>query len=185
MTNEMTANIMATLGALYPNYDKEGDTKIKASLWSSLLSDYPDEIVSVCFKSLLQKMTFAPKPADLINEINSRYATSNNERWSRLADILWAVEEYRIASQTDSNARYKITEIWNGLRDDEKKWLGSMSEMLVLGRMTDKELKFEKGRFLKTFVPDVEPDEIIANYQLAESKRERLGDSNGQKFIAG
>ena len=179
----MTANIMATIGALYPNYDKEGDAKIKASLWSSLLSDYPDEIVNVCFKSLLQKMTFAPKPADLINEIHSRYGTSIEERWSKLAKAIWYVEEYRRQLDYDSSAWYSIKEIWNNLRDDERKWLGDISEMLVIGQMNDTQLDIKKAQFLKNFVPDVEPDEIITNYMLAESKRERLGDSNGQKCI--
>lgn len=192
MTKTMAAQVVAAIGTLYSYYIKDKNLKALAMLWEQLLSPYPDELVNKALGVCLSELTTPPTPADVINEIKSKYAPRIDEKWAKLHKTLYDVED--LVSRFDytfvedngrtqgQNARQKVEDIFNGLPPDLKRYVGSKGELIRMSLLTDEELIFEKANFRKNFKPESTPSEILENYKLTanENTTLRLGTADNK-----
>ena len=80
MTPEETIKILSIIKAAYPQWARDlkpTDAKAMVNLWSSMLEDYPYNIVQVAIKKIIATNKFPPSVAEVIEAIN--YITSGGK----------------------------------------------------------------------------------------------------------
>lgn len=161
--NKIT-EIIAAIKTIYPYYAKEADVSVLVKLWISLLRDFPDEVVEVAFYKCLQTCKMPPTPADVLENIKAlQEATepTDEELWNVFTKALKETERqiyyFRFnaimpnGKTQGDNARERVGELWEGLPEKVKQYIGGMGEFIRMAQTYDSdELKFEKTRFLKT-----------------------------------
>ena len=158
--------IIGAIKTIYSYYAKETDVRLLVDTWSMLLQNYDDEIVGRAFYKCLQTCKTPPTPADVIEQITSMQRLlqpSDEELWASyktaLRDTCEQVRRFGYTyidstgiSQGDQ-ARRKVEEIWNGLDDKIKHYLGAKSELMrnasAWGEDENAFFTWEKPRFMK------------------------------------
>lgn len=155
-TQKQIVQMIAAIKTIYPYYAKEADTKTLVNTWGLLLHDFPDDITEKAFLKALQTCKMPPTPADVIENIKAMVRASeptDEELWGLFTKTLRMVSDqlyYIKYPMPGIDHRQKITDLWEGLPDKLKQYIGSRGELLRLSDYGDEELKFEKSRFLKT-----------------------------------
>lgn len=163
-SNKKIAEIVMAIKTIYPYYARDNDSEVLARTWSMLLKPYSDKAVEIAIYKCLQKCKMPPTPADVIEQINAMAETTeqtDEELWSIYTRALHNVSRQmycftftfveRNGLTQGDNARAKVGEIWDGLPERLKRYIGSKSELMRLAKgYTDEELRYEKTRFMKT-----------------------------------
>lgn len=163
--NKIT-DIIAAIRTIYPYYARDTDIKLLANTWNALLKPYDDKAVELAMFKCLQICKQPPTPADVIEQI-----TQMSKALEATDEQLW--ETYRKALRTtcynvrrfhetfidDSGisqgdqARRNVENIWQGLDDKIKRYLGSKGELMrnamAWGEGESAFFAFEKPRFMK------------------------------------
>lgn len=171
--------MIGAIKTIYPYYAKETDVKTLVKTWTVLLKKYPDEAVEIAFFKCLQSCKMPPTPADVIEQLNAMIELNeetDEELWSVYTKALYQTEKQIYYFQftfveangktQGENARAKVEEIWQGLPERLKQYIGSKGELMRIAQTyTDEELKFEKNRFLKT-MPTIKKREEYTELKL-------------------
>lgn len=183
--NKIT-EMIAAIKTIYPYYAKDTDVQMLVKTWNLLLKNYTDEAVEIAFYKCLQTCKMPPTPADVIEQLNSiseAAEQTEEEMWRVLTKTLRDVERqmfYIKYPKIGENARDVIQNIWEGLPDRLKQYIGSKGEMMRMADgYSDEDLKFEKVKFFKT-MPTIKKREEYTelkallgnNTLLIESKTE-------------
>ena len=158
--------MIGAIKTIYSYYAKETDVRLLVDTWTMLLQSYDDEIVSTAFYKCLQTCKTPPTPADVIEQITSMQRLlqpSDEELWASykkaLRDTCDQIRRFGYTyidatgiSQGDQ-ARRKVDDIWNGLDDKIKHYLGAKSELMrnasAWGEDENAFFTWEKPRFMK------------------------------------
>lgn len=172
------AEIIATIKSIYPYYAKDSNIEITARVWELTLKDIPDNIVEVAFLKCIQTCKMPPTPADVFEKISAMaeltketdeelwhiYTTALNQTGNQMYYFRFTFVEKNGKTQGE-NARARVNNIWNGLPERLKQYIGSEGELMRMARnYTDEELKFEKTRFLKT-IPTIKEREKYMEFK--------------------
>lgn len=181
-SNKKIAEIIMAIKTVYTYYTKDNNESENVALlntWKLLLNDYSDDVVEVAFKKCLQTCKMPPTPADVIERINDILGAdeqTDEELWIVYADALRQTEKQMYyfpftfvqanGKTQGDNARQKVEEIWQGLPDRIKQYVGSKGELMRMAKnYTNDELKFEKTRFIKT-LPTIKKREEYSKLKL-------------------
>jgi hypothetical protein len=151
--------IRANYDGAYPATSKE-ESKLLINLWYDSLKAYPAEIVLEGTKNAIAHNAYAPRLANIIDEINRLYASSapsEEELWGQLTAVLgkvYDISRYFRYPQHYNWASGKIKEIYDGLEGDIKLFVVNPSSLVELAEMPPESLAFEKARFFKR-MPDL------------------------------
>jgi len=184
---EKIGQIVATLTSIYPTHFDKVDMGITTKIWNKLLTPYTDEEVSSALWLVLEKCTYPPTPAEIINEIKKAKMPNKTEEWAKLVKTLRKVEdlEYKLQfTAVMSNgktqgqiAREQIDDEFNKLSPTLKSYVGSVGELRRLARDCDDEsLKYEKNKFMK-IIDDIQ-DTVDARLKLGYATTPQLAESN-------
>lgn len=160
--------IIKAIGAIktvYSYFGKDTDLELLVNTWYSLLLEYSDEEVDRGLFMALKVCKYAPVPADIIEQIEGLRNVkkpSETELWLQLQKALKEVlylshrlnYNYIDASgiSQGEQARRRINEIWQGLPQELKIYLGDITEMLDSARALNySEGSYERNRFSKTY----------------------------------
>lgn len=168
-SNKKIIELITGIKTIYSYYAKDADIELLVKTWSMLLKDYPDQIVEAAFYKCLQTCKVPPTPADVIeriNDIRKVNEPSNESLWVTLENAVREasrqlyyfrfnyVDESGV-SQGD-RARAKVDRVWQGLPEKIKVYFANQQGFINYARnYDDKDLKYEKNRFLNT-MPNIE-----------------------------
>lgn len=142
----------------------EDERVILIKSWYAILKEYPKEIVDKAVINAIKNSEYAPRINSIVKEIEKireAYEPTETELWAELLGVLREVERnvYMFSfnfietngnglSQGD-NARLRVQEIFNNLSPLLKEYVRNWQGLCSFSTYTEKELTFEKGRFLK------------------------------------
>lgn len=183
------AKVIQMIGAiktLYSYYARDVDSQQLVQLWAGLLKDYSDEEASYGLAEAMKTCTMPPTPADVIGYIErARDATRDTDVivWDKLRRALnecykltgyfGDFEELADGRTADALARAKVTEIWEGLPAEAKRFLGSKSEFIRKSKLDEKSQQIEESRFRKAF-HDLRKDVKTEEKLLITQERKKL-----------
>ncbi len=184
-TQKKIIEMIGSVKTIYPYYAKDTDVQILVRTWTLLLKDYPDKAVDVAFFKCLQTCKMPPTPADVIEQLNSMVdalETTDEELWGIYMKALEKVYhqlhyiKYPLIDETPDHAHKRIEDIYNGLPERLKYYIGSKGELMRMADYSDEDLKYEKNRFLK-MMPTIK--------ERAEAKKIMALLGNEMKMIEG
>lgn len=160
--------IIKAFGAIktiYSYFGKDTDLELMVNTWHSLLESYTDEEVNKGVFMALRVCKYAPVPADIIEQIEAfrnKEKPSETELWAlyqkALKEVLYYSYrlEYTYIDDTGisqgEQAKRRIAQIWEGLPQELKIYLGDKAELLTNARLLNySEVSFERSRFSKLF----------------------------------
>lgn len=159
------SKLIMAIKTIYPYYAKDNDVGLLTETWEALLKEYDDEIVKPALYRALQTCKMPPTPADIIEHIKAiaqENGPSAAELWAVYQKALKDTAKYVYRIQypyPGENPRMKIREIWNGLPQAVKDYIGSEGEMIRLSDYGDTDTKYDKNNFMKAM-----PELIKSNY---------------------
>lgn len=160
--NRYITTIRINFENAYNTQTKE-ERAILLKTWYAILKEYPKEVCDMAVINALKHAKFAPRIGDIteqIEKLREAYEKSSEELWAELSGVLREVERcvYRFrftaiqsngATEGD-NARQRVRNIFSGLSPELKEYLRDARGLIELSEYSDKDLSFEKGRFLRT-----------------------------------
>lgn len=180
-SNKKIGEVIMAIKTVYPYYTRNNTDKENATLlntWRLLLNDYPDEAVDKAIIQCLKTCKMPPTPADVIEQLNGMFETSDEQLWNEYIQALNSVENQTYYFQftgieengksQGENAREKVNQIWQSLPEKIKDYIGGKSELIRMANAyNEEELKFEKTRFLKS-MPKIKKMKPSYNIEAAE-----------------
>lgn len=143
------------------------EQKLLLKSWYAILKDYPKEVCDKAVINALKNAEFAPRIGSIVKEIEKMqvaYEKTAEELWAELTGVLREVSDcaYKFrfnfiesnGKTQGENARIRLKEIYNNLSPEVKDYVRNESTLIELADLTDSQLNFEKGRFLKT-IPQI------------------------------
>lgn len=186
--NKITEMIGA-IKTIYPYYAKDNNVEVLVKTWALLLKSYPDDAVEAAFYKCLQVCKMPPTPADVIEQIRDAQKSldvSDEELWSQYIDALRITCDqvsrfgYTFVDSSGisqgQQARRRVDDVWNGLPDKIKHYLGSKGELMRNAQSWGNDANFanyEKPRFLKN-MPIMEKREEYRGLMLGGGDRKML-----------
>lgn len=183
--------IVEMLGAIktiYSYYAKDTNVQLLVGTWMRLLDGYDDKVTDAAFYKCLQTCKMPPTPADVIEQIKSMYRSlerSEEELWTdykkALRDTCDQVRRFSYTyvdstglSQGDQ-ARQKVQEIWSGLDEKIKMYLGTKGELMRNARAWGEDengfFTWEKPRFMKQ-MPIMEKRQEYSGLMIEGGRKE-------------
>lgn len=150
-------------------YKNESEFDILVEMWHDILKEYPQEVVWQAVRNALkntvyQKQNWIGAISQEIEKMQVAYEKSAEELWAELTGVLHDVSEcaYRFkftmiernGKTQGENARLRVNEIYNNLSPEIKEYVRNQYTLMDFAELTDQQLNFEKGRFLKT-IPQI------------------------------
>lgn len=138
------------------SFKTEEEARLLIEFWYDSLKGYPKEVVYQAVGNAIKHSEFAPKIANILNEIkvlNSVNEKTDIELWAELDDVLYEVydtAQYLRYPQHFNEADKKLNEIYNALSDEVKLFVVNVSTLMEIAAMDSESRKFEKARFLKS-----------------------------------
>lgn len=185
--------MIGSVKTIYPYYARDlADNMIETLVrtWGTLLKSYSDEVVEMAFYNCLQTCKMPPTPADIIDQIkamNKALEPSDEQLWTVYIDALrQTYDQMTRFSHTfidstgvsqGAQARKKVDDLWNGLPEKIKNYLGSKGELMRNAQTWSAAQDFgtyEKPRFMKA-MPIME--------KRQEYNALMLGDGGGNKLL--
>lgn len=157
----------------YSGYSGE-EISTLSNFWYESLKDYPKEAVFESVKNLITKKEFAPRLANIIEEIEKLIAPetkSDEQLWAELSSVLsrvYDISRYLTYPQYVNWANAKLQEIYSGLNEELKLFVVNVSTLIDIAAMTDESLQFERARFFK---------------QMPQLKKHGAQKAAAQKFL--
>ena len=160
--------IIKAIGAIktiYNYFGKDVDIELMVDTWEAILKEYTDEEVDRGLFMAMKVCKYAPVPADIIEQIETFRnieKPSEVELWVQLQKALKETLYYTYRlnyNYIDSTgisqgqqARNRIAEIWEGLPDELKIYLGDKTELISSAKALNySEGSYERNRFTKTY----------------------------------
>jgi len=154
-----------TLNANFPNgYNVPTDEakELLIQSWYEALKGYPVEVLNVAFSNVLLKSEYAPRLANIMNEIKAlkeaAYGKSDQELWRELMKAAGEAEQpaYCLGfnyiepngKTQGENASDKLHEIFNNLDPLLQAYIHNTQGLIALTEQDDLE-QYEKGRFMR------------------------------------
>ena len=146
-------------------YRNECEFDILVEMWFDILKEYPSEVVWKAVKNALkntvyQKQNWIGAINQEIEKMQVAYEKTAEELWAELTGVLCEVSScaYRFrfnfveanGKTQGENARIRVKAIYNNLSPEIKDYVRNENTLIELADLTDNQLNFEKGRFLKT-----------------------------------
>lgn len=154
-------NVIEIIELIRVNYDNaysglsEDEVKLLLDFWYESLKKYPREIVNAGVKNAINSCEYAPRLANIINEIKKfQQATelTNEQLWAELEGVLnkvYQISRYLPYSQYSQWTDEELNKIYDGLSDELKLFVVNRSTLVEISEMTDESLQFERARFFK------------------------------------
>lgn len=182
LTEKDVVKILTLIRINFPNaYGlAAAELKILTRQWYSSLRKYPREIVLESVNRVLEQAEFAPHLGNLVNEIKKvtrAVGKSATEMWHELAGTLREVFEcyHSLAYSDGEKYLQRLKAIYAGLPEEVRQFCGSVYGLAKLGDMTEEQLSYERGRFLR------EADTIRERIEIRTSVSERLKIGEGSE----
>lgn len=181
-TQNKIIEMIGAIKTIYSYYAKDTNVQLLVGTWTRLLDSYDDQVVDAAFYKCLQTCKMPPTPADVIEQIQSMYRSlepSDEELWTdykkalrdtceQMARFNYTYVDSSGISQGDQ-ARQKVEEIFNGLNDKIKGYLGTKGELMRNARSWGEDenafFTFEKPRFMKQ-MPIMEKRKEYSGFML-------------------
>lgn len=169
------------------SFKTEEEARILIEFWYDSLKEYPQEVVYQAVGNAIRHSEFAPKIANILNEIkvlNSFNYKTDIELWAELDNVLYEVYDtsrYLRYPQHFDTADKKLNEIYKALSEEIKLFVVNVSTLIEIAEMDDESRKFEKARFLKT-MPSLR--EHAKNKAQAEQFLKLVGEAGGRLPIS-
>lgn len=177
---------IALINLQFPNayqFVTERDEDMFVNLWFEGLKNYPKEICDVAVKNAILKAEFAPKIGTVVKELESLLRSqdkSDSELWEEFTQALrdirgeltFASERYDTIIHEDTGlttageARKRIAKVFDGLNPTLREYCGGLRGFMDLAEISESDLQFEKGRFLKQLPLLIERMKIKENTPL-------------------
>ena len=157
--------MLTAMKTIYSYYAKDTDLELLVNTWHILLKDYSDEEVEAAFYIAFKRCKMACTPADIvsgINDIRNQNKPSTVDLWAiyndALREVLYLSHRFNYTyvdlsglSQGEQ-ARRRVDEIWEGLPQELKMYLGEKNELIRNARELNfaENSSWERNRFLKT-----------------------------------
>ena len=138
------------------------ERQILYSSWYEILKSYPKEVCDRAVINALKHAKFAPRIGDIVEQIEKlreAYEVSETELWAEMTGVLREVEYcaycFRFTAiqpngkTQGDNARDRVKEIFNNLSPELQEYLRDTRGLINMAGSGEKELAFEKGRFMK------------------------------------
>lgn len=157
----------------YSGYNNE-QTITLLDFWYESLKDYPKEVVFESVKNLIIKNEFAPRLANIIEEIErliSPDQKTDEQLWAELSAVfgkVYDISRYLTYPQYVNWANAKLNEIYSKLSDELKLFVVNVSTLVDIAEMSDESLQFERARFFK---------------QMPQLKKHGAQKAAAQKFL--
>ena len=128
------------------------------SSWHEILKPYAKEACDKAVMLVIKNSKFPPRVSDIVSEIETMQIAvtgkTDTALWEELKSALIRSESYAYAvSNFYGNPADKAWEsadkLFNTLSPEVREYLHCTKGMLDLSELTDEQLSFEKGRFLK------------------------------------
>lgn len=148
------AKIRLNFENAYPTRN-DGEFDLLVESWYDALKEYPKEVCDKAVNNALKTAKFAPRLGNITEEIENilnAAGKTDEELWAELTDILprvYEISRYNTYPHYAAWAQHKLTEIFNSLDRPIQMYVVNISTMTELSGLTDEDLRFEKGRFLK------------------------------------
>lgn len=189
-TQRKIIEMIGAVKTIYAYYARDTDVKLLVGTWERLLQAYDDGIVEPAFYKCLQTCKTPPTPADVIEQIKSMYKSlepSDEELWAEykraLRDTCDQIRRfgYTYVDETGisqgKQARMKVDEIWNGLDEKIKLYLGAKGELMrnatAWGQDENAFFTWDKPRFLKC-LPAIEKRQEYSGLMLESGESKLL-----------
>jgi len=120
MTPEETIKILSIIKAAYPQWARDlkpTDAKAMVNLWSSMLEDYPYNVVQVAIKKIIATNKFPPSVAEVIEAINYIKTGGKSE--------MTEIEAWGLVRKAIKNSAYNAEEEFNKLPPRIQQAIGS------------------------------------------------------------
>lgn len=185
-------NVVEMIGLIKANYTyaykdaSSNSMQMMANLWFNSLYKYDKRVVDVAFQKALETCKMPPTLADIIENIRKiKVSTEPTEMelWEQLVtavnkadDISYYFQFTMIESNGKTqgdNARDKFNQLWEGLPQVLKDYCGNKNGLL---RLTETDMSYEKGRFLKILPQILQRQEIrqTINSEVLDSVKNGL-----------
>lgn len=142
----------------------EMEFDILVDMWHEILKEYPQEVVWQAVRNSLkntvfQKQNWIGAICQEIEKMQVAYEKTESELWGELtatfAEVNRQVYRFKFnfvesnGKTQGENARLRVEDIFNNLAPELKEYVRNMYGLIELADLTDSQLNFEKGRFLK------------------------------------
>ena len=175
--------LIASIKTIYPYYAENTERNSLVNTWELLLKDYPDKAVDTAMVECLKTCKMPPTPADVIEQLNildQAQQISAEKLWNILIDALHKADDlisrFGYSFKEDNEltqgqiARNDCQQLWKQFPEEIKSYIGSYGELIRMARdYTDKDLKFEKNKFIKS-IPSIRKEMIKSLNQHTENK---------------
>ena len=135
--------------------------------WYAILKDYPKEVCDKAVINAIKNAEYAPRIGSIVKEIEkmqAAYEKTNEELWAEMVGVLREVAScaYRFrftyvesnGKTQGDNAWERVKEIYSELSAELKDYLRNPNGLIEIAQLTDAQLNYERGRFLKT-IPQI------------------------------
>lgn len=144
------------------NTQNDAERQLLIKSWYAILKNYPKEVVDTAVIAAIKHAKFAPRIGDIveqIEQIQEAFQKTKEELWNELDGILREVSNNTYAYRFNAiapngktqgeNARLRNKAIFENLTPELKEYCQSVGELSRIADLTDDQLAFEKGRFMK------------------------------------
>ena len=181
-------NIIAAIKTIYAYYARDTDVQALVKTWGMLLQEYEDEVVDKALYLCLQSCKTPPTPADLIERIKAiqdAEEDTDEELWAQFTKALRkgysliymfnATFVEANGKTQGANARDSFDNLWEGLPEKLRMYMGSKGEFMRLARdYGEDDLKYERNRFMK----------VMPTIRIKQQYKQ-LSITSGQSVAAG
>lgn len=166
ISNEDIIQTIELIKLIYPNsYNTKTaeDYKSLVRTFYEIFRNFPKEIFIEAVRRSMTNSEYAPKPATIMSEIRKMSIAmqkSDTDLWAELVSVLPQVYSYygrfsytiieENGKTQGQNAEQEIINIYNNLDILIQEYCSNINELITISRMSQEQLAFEKGRFLKT-----------------------------------
>ena len=181
-------NVIEIIELIRVNYDSAysglsaDEAKLLIDFWYESLKIYPREMVNAGVKNAINCCEYAPRLANIINEIKKLQqatACTNEQLWAELEGVLdkvYRISRYLPYSQYSQWTDEELNKIYDGLSDELKLFVVNVSTLVDIAEMTDDNLSFERARFFKQMPA------LRQHYYDALDSKEFLLIANNEQF---
>lgn len=139
----------------YKDIDKN-NLSLMAEVWFNSLKIYPKEIVLQVMQYTLEKSTYPPSLADIINNLKEIvYSTypNANELWNEISEAIdKATQIYYFGEQHSIDGvrpKDRLQRVFDSLNEICREWLGNIETLKSMRKLDTTALACEKARFIK------------------------------------
>lgn len=196
---------IAWINLQFPNtyqFLSDKEREMFVDLWYEGLKEYPKEVCDAAVKQTILNAEFAPKIATVRKHVQALFETQDDgdgELWNKLLEGLesirhsvpYTTEKYNqfvdesTGMTAACKAMKKIAGAYDALNSKTREYLGGVRAFMDLSQLSDEELTYEKGRFLKALPTVAQRIKLKAQTPplLANMIKELALEMNGKRLI--